>query len=237
MVHTGTAMDTHPTTQGHAAGTGRGASFVAMGVVGLVVLLDVVGSWSHRAEGKQAAVFAALIALETLSAAVVGLLIVRVQPRNVVGWLLLAHGLSVALVLDSDGISTEGSAGRLLAQLGLGMWPLLYVWLAVIAYVFPDGHFLNARWRRFAVGCLVGYVVFMVAAVLDVEGFGSEYPGVEPAISAPSGSMRTVVGVAGCSVSRRSRPAWSEPSPACTSGCVGRAGMTGCGCCGWPGGR
>jgi signal transduction histidine kinase len=37
----------------------------------------------------------------------------------------------------------------------------------------------------------------MVAAVLDVEGFGSEFPGVEPAISVVPGSMRTVVGVAG----------------------------------------
>ncbi len=119
----------------------------------------------------------ALLAVEALSSGAVGVLVVRRQPSNTVGWLLLLHGFLVAGVLGFQP-SADTEFSRILAQVTLGGWVLLYVSLALLGYLFPDGHFLSRRWRRWTIGWLLGYVVFLMAAASDSEGFARALPGV-----------------------------------------------------------
>lgn len=143
------------------------------GNVGLLVL----NHWLAQGTSMATPAYWLIAAVETLSAGTVGLLVVRRQPGNVVGWLLLLHGFLVAGVLGFQS-SAATAAQRVLTQVMLGGWVLLYLSLALIGYLFPDGHFLSRRWRRWTVGWLVGYLVFMVAAASDLEAFGQALPGV-----------------------------------------------------------
>lgn len=161
--------------------TGRTARRVASSIVCLVVALEVLTLWSQRAKLPADIGLFVLIVCEALTAAIVGWLIVRRHPGHVVGWLLLAHGVFVGAVLSGDGPPT-GTAWAVVSQLGQGSWVLLYVCLALIGYLFPDGHFLSSRWRRFALGCLAGHVLFIVAAAFDAASFREAYPEVDPPI-------------------------------------------------------
>jgi hypothetical protein len=154
---------------------------------------------------------------ETVLAAAVGWLVVRRHPRHVVGWLLLAHGLAVAVVLSGDEqhLPADGSVGARITEIGQGSWVLLYVFLALIGYVFPDGRFLSRRWRRFAWGGLAAYGVFLVAAAFDGASLESDYPGLHPGLPQPpvvlAGSVRfaallgIVVSLVGAVVAARAR--------------------------------
>jgi signal transduction histidine kinase len=165
-----------------AAGFG-GLRAVAAGLlVTATVAADLAGGWSRRHDGPTMSVFLVLILVETLVSVVVGVLVARRHPSNAVGWLLMLHGAGVAVVLSGGDGSREGG-GRLVAlvdQLGQGSWPLLYVNLALVAFVFPDGRFPSPQWRRFVWGCLAGYVAFFVAAAFDVSSFRTDYPRLQP---------------------------------------------------------
>jgi signal transduction histidine kinase len=117
------------------------------------------------------------LAVETLSAGTVGVLVVRRQPGNVVGWLLLLHGFLVAGTLGFQPVA-DTQVERVLTQVLLGGWVLLYLSLALIGYVFPDGRFLSRRWRWWTIGWLLGYAAFMVSASSDQQGFAQAFPGV-----------------------------------------------------------
>jgi two-component system, NarL family, sensor kinase len=173
-----------PGAHGVPAGprSGRTARVVALGLVCLVVALEVLTVWTQRAKLPQDIGLFVLIAYEALSAAVVGLLIVRVHPRHVVGWLLLAHGVFVGTVLIGDS-APKSATSIVITQLGMGSWILLYVCLALIGYLFPDGRFLSRRWRRFVLACLAAHALFLVSSTFDVSSFREQYPNVEPQIS------------------------------------------------------
>jgi signal transduction histidine kinase len=195
------------------------ARVLAPAIVALVVMLDVAGYWSQRGSSNVVLLFA-LILSETVIAAVVGLLIVRRHPRHAVGWLLLAHGLLVAIVLGGEDQAEGVSPGiqAWISQLGQGSWVFLYVCLAMIGYLFPDGRFLNRRWRRFVLACLACYGLFLVAAAFDVESFHDAYPtldpplrGLPPAVAGSLGAVglfgiaASLVGAVVCARSRLRR--------------------------------
>jgi two-component system, NarL family, sensor kinase len=153
----------------------------ASSLVTLAVGFNALGWWTqwHGFLGNLG--IYALIACESLTSATVGWLIVRRHPRHVVGWLLLAHAIFVSAVLSGDG-PPRSRATVVITQLGMGSWVLLYVCLALIGYLFPDGRFLSPRWRRFVWACLAGHALFLVAAAFDVSSFREDYPGVAPQI-------------------------------------------------------
>jgi two-component system, NarL family, sensor kinase len=153
------------------------ATVLAAGAAGITVLT----AWTQRDASPGDLGLYALITCESLTSATVGWLIVRRHPRHVVGWLLLAHAIFVGAVLSGDS-TPHNSATVVIAQLGMGSWVLLYVCLALIGYLFPDGRFLSRRWRRFVLACLVGHALFLIAAAFDVASFREEYPGVAPQI-------------------------------------------------------
>src|SRR4029450_4320059 len=97
----------------------------------------------------------------------VGLLVLRAH-RALIGWLLVAHGICFGAFLAFEGASTS-HAGLVADQLAAGSWVFLFLWLVLIAYVVPDGHFLSAGWGRWVRLGLVGVVVFLVGTIGDKE--------------------------------------------------------------------
>ncbi|HEY3334941.1 MAG TPA: hypothetical protein VGK16_06835 [Candidatus Limnocylindrales bacterium] len=109
-----------------------------------------------------------------LAFAIVGAIIVRHQPGNVVGWLCAIAGLQVSLVALSVGIATwqlardpaspVGIAAAWLAHAGsitIVLAPLL------ILFRFPTGRSLGAWWRRFEASTIVVMVALVALFAID----------------------------------------------------------------------
>jgi hypothetical protein len=89
-----------------------------------------------------------------LAFATVGALVASRHPRNPVGWILLAAGLSYVaggIAVDTSDAGTRGAWGTLAAWVGT------WVWIAGIGPVatfglllFPDGRLPSPRWRPVA---------------------------------------------------------------------------------------
>jgi len=149
----------------------------------LLLVLDVallaVGGWTTYETPDRPLQVVVPLCLMLLIAPVTGALVVRRHPRNLVGWLLLAHGIASAVIIWGDGyaeyagVRHPGSlpGARWAALISDEMWPFLYLFLALIAYVFPDGRTLSRRWRNFVVGTLIGYAAFLVASSFGVDHF------------------------------------------------------------------
>jgi two-component system, NarL family, sensor kinase len=141
-------------------------------------------AWACLAGIVAICAFSAVLALDSLSApssdsgfsllaipiaivsAALGVLVRLRRPDNLVGWLLLANGLSLASLSLAwpyayyGGVSHPGTlpgAGwaALWSEVG---WPGLYVFLMAIAFVFPDGRLPSPRWRWVAIATVVSYL-------------------------------------------------------------------------------
>jgi hypothetical protein len=159
---------------------GAGALCLAGTTAGLV-LTGLNGAFDRQFIGPFASVAGALIAFPT-----VGALVAARQPRNPVGWQLLAVGGLLTLGLPSDAyarytlVTAPGSlpAGLPVALVGgLAFAPISWILLMLLPLYFPTGRLLSPRWR------LVAWagVAFMVLAIisngllpgtLEVSGIG-----------------------------------------------------------------
>ncbi|MGH3333649.1 MAG: hypothetical protein ACRDPJ_20310 [Nocardioidaceae bacterium] len=85
--------------------------------------------------------------------ATVGALVAARQPRNALGWMLLAFALVLALQTAADVYASTESYPGYLAAAWFATW-VWYVWvlliLVFVPLVFPDGHLLSRRWRPVA---------------------------------------------------------------------------------------
>ncbi|MFC6286454.1 sensor histidine kinase [Nocardioides sp. GCM10027113] len=130
-------------------------ALVATACVGLTLALVAVGSF--RLE---------LVVVSDLVLATVwpwvGVLVVRAQPRNPVGWVLLAPALlgpyllAGAYAAETAGAGFLGAAAAWVATWGFAPY---FFTVPVLLFVFPDGRSLSPRWR------LVLRAVLGVAAV------------------------------------------------------------------------
>jgi hypothetical protein len=105
-----------------------------------------------------------------LPAGAVGMIVARRQPRNPLGWLLLA--VTACLVLSTDGplyalLDYRIHHGRLLfgpvAILLNGLWGTGLILFGLVILLFPDGKLLSARWR-WALRIYLAIFVFQFAA-------------------------------------------------------------------------
>jgi MFS family permease len=100
---------------------------------------------------------------------VVGTLLSARRPRNPIGWMLLAFYLG-ALNPASDYaiIDYRLHHGHLplgsVAVVVLASWPVWLVLIAVLLWVFPDGHLPQGRWRRAAMALVAAGTLLAVAA-------------------------------------------------------------------------
>jgi two-component system NarL family sensor kinase len=107
---------------------------------------------------------------------VVGLLVLRAH-QVLVGWLLVAHGVSFGVLLGFGGESSTSHVAMVTDQLASGSWVFLFLWLVLVAYVVPDGRTLSRRWRRWVQLGLAGVAAFLVGAAGDESGFRQAHHG------------------------------------------------------------
>lgn len=126
-----------------------------------------------------------LFAAVVLAFPIVGLLIVRRQPRNTVGWLLLAIGFAWGLSALADSYALYGLAARpgslpgadVAAALASASWaPGIGLMGTFLVLLYPDGHLPSGRWRPLAwLSALTIFTVTVIVALtpgrLGVEPF------------------------------------------------------------------
>ncbi len=132
----------------------------------------------------------------TLVFTVAGHVIATRQPRNPIGWLFLAGGVSAALArltgAYGDYWLETGEGSRILGQAavvyGEVSWvPFVLVPATFLLQLFPDGRLLSRRWRPVAWCSVVGIVGVVVTTTLqpgtleDHPDFPNPY-GVESAV-------------------------------------------------------
>jgi two-component system NarL family sensor kinase len=139
----------------------------------------------------------AAVGLATVVPAALGLLVVGRSTQRRIGFLLVAHGVSVGMLLGLSGIAPGGPAALLVDQLSQGLWIFLFLWLVLIAYLLPDGHLPSRRWRLWAGTGLAGAELFLVGSAGDVSGFRQAHAGQAPPLRWLPETLSDLVGVFG----------------------------------------
>jgi hypothetical protein len=116
----------------------------------------------------------AMVPLNALAFVLLGTLIITYRPDNRFGWLANLYGVAIMwanLVSGYGQCAFEGAAalagGNYATWLNSLLEPVAFMTLALTPWLFPDGRFLTARWRR--VG-LVGIALVVVLTVLQAIG-------------------------------------------------------------------
>jgi len=145
---------------------------IALAAVGLALLaasfdVGLPDSWGFRG-------FTATFAV---TFGTIGALIVASR-RNLIGWLLLVAGLLSGIQSFAEEYAIYGIVARpgsLPAAVVLG-WVNSWIWVIIVALVgifvpllFPNGHFLSARWRAAGIAAIAASM-FLVTALALSEG-------------------------------------------------------------------
>ena len=145
-----------------------GVACLTLAGVGFAATLDVV----VPGHGDGALVVASWFTA-TLASSAVGLLLATRRGDNPIGWLLLANGL----VLTAFAVATEYADYAVLAEPGAlpggewavlfneRAWPLLFVCVTAIAFVFPDGRLPSPAWRWVALGTGASFATVSVLSL------------------------------------------------------------------------
>ncbi len=134
-----------------------------------------------------------------LPVAAVGFLVARHQPRNPIGWLLLA--CATAPLLSADATLYVWLVYRLGHRLPLGpvavllamTWTILFLTLPLVILLFPDGKLPSRRWRWVlwaylaAVLCLVVSIYVAVVSTIVAHDVRIDASGGLTALDSPLG--------------------------------------------------
>ena len=147
------------------------------GVAFGVVLNDLAGS--HGEDSWTAVAWAAA----ALASSGVGLVLATRRAGNPIGWLLLANGLVltvhyVATPYADYAVLAEPDAlpgGEWAVLIHERAWPTLFICVAAIALVFPDGRLPSPRWRRVAILATVSFAALTVVSLLAAERYSEKF--------------------------------------------------------------
>lgn len=168
----------------HQRALGRLAHGLFLLCAGLVVgtmLLTFVEYARHEVDVSQSEFLSGFIFLvDGVTFAGIGALIARRQPRNTIGWLLLAVGtlwsvgLPVSTYADYGVNVNPGAVPAPALANALVVWtwvPAVGLMATFVLFLFPDGHLASPRWKWLAWLSATVMVVLSVAFVTDVHAF------------------------------------------------------------------
>jgi hypothetical protein len=180
--------------------TERTTSRLAWVTLGCIIFLVVTAQAFSVEAGSGVDVFA----FTSLCFPVVGALIASRQPRNALGWIMLAVGIGwgVGSMLDFYawyGLEVHpGSLPRPDVALALSepMWvPLIGLMGTFLILLFPDGHLPSARWRRWAWLCVIAMILSFLAILIQPGSFtDTGYPNVKNPLGVEG--LRPFIGLA-----------------------------------------
>ncbi|GAA4564383.1 sensor histidine kinase [Planotetraspora kaengkrachanensis] len=153
----------------------------AVAMAGLLALAAVAVALLYRYEVLDLVL--AAIAVGFLSVPIVGGAVARADPSNAVGWILLAAGIAMPLVVGAYLYSQAAYAhGVPLPGARLAGWLDGWPWVFAVALVptfglllFPDGRLPSRRWRPVSWGC-AAVIGAQLASTLFAPGL-LDYPG------------------------------------------------------------
>jgi signal transduction histidine kinase len=132
---------------------------------------------------------------------VLGIVIVRKQPRNVIGWLFIVASLALGVVTLGQAyaihalVADPGSlpAGRVLAWLSNIVWPIPVTALILLFFLFPTGYPVSRRWR-IALWVTTGiYVMLTVSSViLATQNWSDPFEGID--VEAGAAGLAILIG-------------------------------------------
>lgn len=134
-----------------------------------------------------------VVALAAAIPVAMGVLVIRAQRG--IGLLLLADGVSFWLIMG--GPRPSGRPGLVVDQLTSGAWVFLFVWVALIAYLLPDGSPGSRRWRGWLRFTIPGIAAFLIGTAGDAQGFRESHHGAEPPLAWLPESVSGLLGVIG----------------------------------------
>jgi signal transduction histidine kinase len=170
----------------------RASTWLAWGLYAATLFLLAVGLFLGQLNHDSATAFDIVgIVLSLISIGAVGAVIAWRQPRNAVGWILLAIVLGIALADFGQAygryslVTNPGSlpGGVALTTIGSAGWPAGLLLGAFLFPLFPNGRPASPRWgllvRLGAIGYLLGLASLVLApGKLDIS---------EPALQNPIG--------------------------------------------------
>ena len=174
-------------------------AFAVWAVVETTNVVFVILTWDMErgifGETPQTAVQIALTAAVYAS---VGLLLATKRPRNAIGWIFLAIAVNVAAGMDGAPANLLGRYAlysmehdyalpgvAVAASLAQSAWVVMFLCIALLLLLFPNGHLPSRRWRGVV-------AVLVVAATTSLIG-GTTAPG---PIAAPFSRYDNPFGVA-----------------------------------------
>ncbi len=145
------------------------AALLIAGAVGLLVAA------SYPPSSVQYLAVSLVLSLPSLA---LGWVVLRKEPRNLVGTTICLFGLLPLMTLFTDSYAVVVAArpgllpvSDVLVTLQPGSWMVLYVPAALLLLLFPTGRLPSRRWRPVVVGLFVVPVLFDLAAGMASEPF------------------------------------------------------------------
>lgn len=142
----------------------------------------------------------AALTLAALAPLGLGVLVLLRSSHRAVGWLLVAHGLSLAVLLGPPGSWEPGgadTAGLVADQLLAGAWVFLFLWLVLVVHLLPDGRPASPRWKIVLVTGASGAALLLVGAAGDRGGFTESHAGARPPVPWLPESVSALLGTVG----------------------------------------
>ena len=182
----------------HPSMTPRRGPAVALLLAGLTIAIFLGGVLENVAESGAPDLLGSigLIGVVTfLLFPLMGLLLVRHQPSNAVGWLLLGIGLSVFLIFNSGHFAATAAThyhgplpiSQVFVVLSGTIWlPFVLMLLLFLPMLFPDGRLLSRRWLIPIISGMV-FALFALLGNLFLPWNGTQdSPGLASPLANPS---------------------------------------------------